>query len=151
MQLATSVLISPILNAQCQCHIYFLFSHNVQARFPGAVEDDDFEPAPETLLSLRKLELLSAEAAKLKQMKVLNCIPQDRLVRLLNILDRHIRDSVRLPLNPEPVSQYIPYIPGDLILLQVTFRHCYMATTTTHFISRFYDSLFDVWYPPLPL
>ena len=70
---------------------------------PGAVDDDEFEPSPETLLSLRKLELLSAEGAKLKQMKVLNCIPQDRLVRLLNILDRHIRDSVQLTLNPEPV------------------------------------------------
>ena len=126
-------------------------SHDVQARFPGAVEDDDFEPAPETLLSLRKLELLSAEAAKVKQMKVLNCIPQDRLVRLLNILDRHIRDSVRLPLNPEPVSLNIPYIPANPILLLVTFRHHYMASATSQFIIKFYNSLFDVWYPPLSL
>ena len=91
-------------------NLHFLtnLTSNFDKLFPqGAVEDDDFEPSPETLLSLRKLELLSAEAAKLKQMKVLNCIPQDRLVRLLNILDRHIRDSVRLPLNPEPVGLQI--------------------------------------------
>eukprot|EP00116_Pleurobrachia_bachei_P007232 sb/3467494/ len=65
-------------------------------------DEEEWEPSPETLLSLRKLELLSAEAAKLKQMKIMNCIPQDRLVRLLNILDRHIRDTIRLSLNPEP-------------------------------------------------
>lgn len=33
-------------------------------------EEDDYEPSPDTLLSLRKLGQLSAEAAKLKAMKV---------------------------------------------------------------------------------
>ena len=82
--------------------------------FPaGAEEEEDCESAPETLLSLRKLELLSAEAAKLKQMRVLNCIPQDRLVRLLNILDRHIRDTIRLYLNPEPVSGFLVKVSSN--------------------------------------
>lgn len=60
---------------------------------------------PEDLLLQRyQLQELCSEAAKLKNLGAMEAIPSDRLVRLLNILEKNIRAAEKMSLVGDPVS-----------------------------------------------
>lgn len=56
------------------------------------------------LLPRYQLQELCAEAAKLKNLGAMEAIPADRLVRLLNILEKNIRAAEKMSLIGDPVS-----------------------------------------------
>ena len=58
---------------------------------------------PEALIPKYQLQELCGEAAKLKNLGAMDAIPADRLVRLLNILEKNIRDGVRVCPLADPV------------------------------------------------
>ncbi|GAB6029016.1 hypothetical protein CHUAL_004804 [Chamberlinius hualienensis] len=58
--------------------------------------DEDAEVPPETLIPKYQLAELCGEAAKLKTLGAMDKIPIERLVRLLTILERNIRDGAKL-------------------------------------------------------
>lgn len=58
--------------------------------------DDDGDVSQEMLISKYQLHDLCSEAAKLKTLGAMESIPTDRLVRLLNILEKNIRDGARV-------------------------------------------------------
>ncbi|XP_072030780.1 nipped-B-like protein A isoform X2 [Amphiura filiformis] len=62
------------------------------------VNDDEEEEQldPDLLVGKSLLSELVSESAKLKSMGVMNKMPHDRLVRLLNILERNIRDGTKI-------------------------------------------------------
>ncbi|KAJ7372540.1 hypothetical protein OS493_019049 [Desmophyllum pertusum] len=60
--------------------------------------EDDKEPNPETLLSRSTVLEFYTEIAKLKSLGVLHKVPSEDLMRLLNIMERHIRDGLHLQL-----------------------------------------------------
>lgn len=63
---------------------------------------------PEELLLPRyQLQELCSEAAKLKNLGAMEAIPADRLVRLLNILEKNIRAAEKMSLVSDPVSNKI--------------------------------------------
>lgn len=51
-----------------------------------------------------QLQDLCGEAAKLKTLGAMESVPPDRLVRLLNILEKNIRDGTRVSPIADPVS-----------------------------------------------
>lgn len=61
------------------------------------------------------MQELCAEAAKLKNLGAMEAIPSDRLVRLLNILEKNIRAAEKMSLLGDPVS--ILYFIGGFYLL----------------------------------
>ncbi|KAL0131860.1 hypothetical protein PUN28_003013 [Cardiocondyla obscurior] len=58
--------------------------------------EDDGEVLPEMLIPKYQLHDLCIEAAKLKSLGAMESIPSDKLVRLLNILEKNIRDGARV-------------------------------------------------------
>jgi len=58
--------------------------------------EDDGDVPPEMLIPKYQLQDLCTEAAKLKTLGAMESIPTDRLVRLLNILEKNIRDGARV-------------------------------------------------------
>lgn len=58
--------------------------------------EDDGDVPPEILIPKYQLHDLCTEAAKLKSLGAMESIPTDRLVRLLNILEKNIRDGARV-------------------------------------------------------
>ncbi|XP_071952064.1 nipped-B-like protein A isoform X2 [Antedon mediterranea] len=62
-------------------------------------DEEDGEWPVDMLINKAQLSELLSESAKLKSMGVTNKMPVDRLVRLLNILERNIRDGARLQPN----------------------------------------------------
>ncbi|XP_011162690.1 nipped-B-like protein B [Solenopsis invicta] len=58
--------------------------------------EDDGEVIPEMLIPKYQLHDLCTEAAKLKTLGAMESIPTDKLVRLLNILEKNIRDGARV-------------------------------------------------------
>ncbi|XP_071508952.1 nipped-B-like protein A [Diadema antillarum] len=68
--------------------------------------DEEEEYAPDSLITKPLLGDIVGEAAKLKSMGVMNQIKVDRLVRLLNILERNIRDGTKL--NPNDQDEENP-------------------------------------------
>ena len=59
-------------------------------------EGDDGNVPQELLIQKHHLQELCTEAAKLKALGAMESIPTDRLVRLLNILEKNIRDGARV-------------------------------------------------------
>ncbi|XP_078657407.1 nipped-B-like protein A isoform X3 [Branchiostoma floridae x Branchiostoma belcheri] len=59
-------------------------------------DDDDDEIPADSLIPKAVLSELCGEAAKLKSMGVMNQVAAERLVRLMNILERNIRDGAKL-------------------------------------------------------
>ncbi|KAJ0013105.1 hypothetical protein NQD34_017439 [Periophthalmus magnuspinnatus] len=57
---------------------------------------DDDEIPQELLLGQLQLSELSSDSAKIKAMGIFNKIPSERLVKVLNILEKNIQDSVKL-------------------------------------------------------
>lgn len=58
--------------------------------------DDNMDVPAEALIPKYQLQELCSEAAKLKNLSAMEAIPADRLVRLLNVLEKNIRDGVRV-------------------------------------------------------
>ncbi|XP_029173318.1 nipped-B-like protein B [Nylanderia fulva] len=58
--------------------------------------EEDGDVPPEILIPKYQLHDLCTEAAKLKTLGAMESIPTDRLVRLLNILEKNIRDGARV-------------------------------------------------------
>ncbi|XP_078036423.1 nipped-B cohesin loading factor isoform X2 [Augochlora pura] len=58
--------------------------------------EDDGDVPPELLIPKYQLHDLCTEAAKLKALGAMESIPSDRLVRLLNILEKNIRDGAKV-------------------------------------------------------
>ncbi|KAF7993051.1 hypothetical protein HCN44_005832 [Aphidius gifuensis] len=58
--------------------------------------DEDGDVPQEMLIPKYQLQDLCREAAKLKSLRAMESIPSDRLVRLLNILEKNIRDGARV-------------------------------------------------------
>ncbi|XP_078354070.1 nipped-B-like protein isoform X1 [Oculina patagonica] len=75
-----------------------LFEFDDECNAPSFHDLDDQEPNPETLLSRSSILEFYTETAKLKSLGVLHKVPSDDLMRLLNIMERHIRDGLHLQL-----------------------------------------------------
>jgi len=58
----------------------------------------------EALIPKYQLQDLYSEAAKLKVLGATQSIPSERLVRLLNILEKNIRDGAKVSPLADPVS-----------------------------------------------
>jgi len=68
------------------------------------VADDDADVPAEAMIPKYQLQDLCSEAAKLKTLGAMESVPPDRLVRLLNILEKNIRDGTRVSPIADPVS-----------------------------------------------
>ena len=69
--------------------------------------DDDQEIPQEAFIPKYQLQELCNEAAKLKLRNSMELVPKGRLVRLLNILEKNIRDGVKIT----PLTQ-VSYLQG---------------------------------------
>ena len=68
--------------------------------------DDDADVPAEAMIPKYQLQDLCSEAAKLKTLGAMESVPPDRLVRLLNILEKNIRDGTRVSPIADPVSYF---------------------------------------------
>ncbi|XP_076382138.1 nipped-B cohesin loading factor isoform X2 [Megalopta genalis] len=69
---------------------------NTEDAAANAEFEDDGDVPPELLIPKYQLHDLCTEAAKLKALGAMESIPSDRLVRLLNILEKNIRDGAKV-------------------------------------------------------
>jgi cohesin loading factor subunit SCC2 len=70
-----------------------------------------------------QLQDLCSEAAKLKTLGAMESVPPDRLVRLLNILEKNIRDGTRVSPIADPVSVLAwGVIPCGLVIKSVEVK-----------------------------
>ncbi|XP_016839309.1 nipped-B-like protein [Nasonia vitripennis] len=58
--------------------------------------DDNGDVPQEFLINDHQLQILCSEAAKLKSQGAMESVPSDKLVRLLNILEKNIRDNAEI-------------------------------------------------------
>ncbi|PIK43250.1 putative nipped-B-like protein [Apostichopus japonicus] len=84
----------------------FANSEEMEVSVEDDDEDDDDECSPDLLISKSLLSELVSEAAKLKSMSVMHQLPKDKLVRLLNILERNIRDGTKLQPDSRKEGKY---------------------------------------------
>jgi hypothetical protein len=68
------------------------------------IADEDADVPGEAMIPKYQLQDLCSEAAKLKTLGAMESVPPDRLVRLLNILEKNIRDGTRVSPIADPVS-----------------------------------------------
>uniref|UniRef100_A0AAR2L9K3 Nipped-B protein n=1 Tax=Pygocentrus nattereri TaxID=42514 RepID=A0AAR2L9K3_PYGNA len=83
---------------------------------------DDDEIPQELLLGKHQLSELSSESAKIKAMGISDRIPTDKLVKLLNILEKNILDGANLStlMSPENEGEDEERLWRDLIMERVT-------------------------------
>ena len=86
-----------------ETNTYQRFSRSLEMVFDNTEDldlntemEDNADVPPEALIPKYQLQELCSEAAKLKNLGAMDSIPADRLVRLLNILEKNIRDGVRV-------------------------------------------------------
>ncbi|XP_063234204.1 nipped-B-like protein isoform X2 [Bacillus rossius redtenbacheri] len=86
-----------------ETNTYLRFNRSIETLFDNTEDldlsielDEDADVPPEALIPKYQLQELCSEAAKLKTLCVMESIPSDRLVRLLNILEKNIRDGTRV-------------------------------------------------------
>lgn len=78
------------------------------------ITDDEADVPAEAMIPKYQLQDLCSEAAKLKTLGAMESVPPDRLVRLLNILEKNIRDGTRVSPIADPVSiVVIPFCPSE--------------------------------------
>ncbi|KAK2556654.1 Nipped-B-like protein B [Acropora cervicornis] len=75
-----------------------LFEFDDECDAPSFHDVDDQEPNPETLLSRSIVTEFYTETAKLKSLRVLHKIPCEDLMRLLTVMERHVRDGLHIQL-----------------------------------------------------
>jgi hypothetical protein len=68
--------------------------------------DEDADVPSEALIPKYQLQDLYSEAAKLKVLGATQSIPCERLVRLLNILEKNIRDGAKVSPLADPVRKF---------------------------------------------
>ncbi|KAJ3605199.1 hypothetical protein NHX12_027249 [Muraenolepis orangiensis] len=61
----------------------------------------DQNVSPELLLDQERLEELSRESAKLKAMGITYKLPTDKLIKILNILEKNIQDGAKVSISPK--------------------------------------------------
>ncbi|XP_027889337.1 nipped-B-like protein A isoform X4 [Xiphophorus couchianus] len=83
---------------------------------------DDDEIPQELLLGKHQLNELGSESAKIKAMSITSKIPSDKLVKLLNILEKNIQDGAKLStlLNHDHDAESEERLWRDLIMERVT-------------------------------
>uniref|UniRef100_A0A3B4BBY1 Nipped-B protein n=1 Tax=Periophthalmus magnuspinnatus TaxID=409849 RepID=A0A3B4BBY1_9GOBI len=83
---------------------------------------DDDEIPQELLLGKHQLNELSSESAKIKAMGITGRIPSDKLVKLLNILEKNIQDGSKLAtlMNHDQDAEDEEKLWRDLIMERVT-------------------------------
>ncbi|XP_016524958.1 nipped-B-like protein A isoform X7 [Poecilia formosa] len=83
---------------------------------------DDDEIPQELLLGKHQLNELGSESAKIKAMGITSKIPSDKLVKLLNILEKNIQDGAKLStlLNHDHDAESEERLWRDLIMERVT-------------------------------
>ncbi|KAM4578136.1 nipped-B-like protein A isoform 4-T4 [Fundulus diaphanus] len=83
---------------------------------------DDDEIPQELLLGKHQLNDLGSESAKIKAMSITSKIPSDKLVKLLNILEKNIQDGSKLStlLNHDHDAENEERLWRDLIMERVT-------------------------------
>ncbi|XP_061672329.1 nipped-B-like protein A isoform X1 [Syngnathoides biaculeatus] len=83
---------------------------------------DDDEIPQELLLGRHQLNDLSSESAKIKAMSITGRIPSDKLVKLLNILEKNIQDGSKLStmINHDHDAEDEERLWRDLIMERVT-------------------------------
>nr|CAD7424434.1 unnamed protein product [Timema monikensis] len=86
-----------------ETNTYLRFNRSIEAIFDNSEDldlnmeqDDDADVPPEALIPKYQLQELCSEAAKLKTLCAMESVPSDRLVSLLNILEKNIRDGTRV-------------------------------------------------------
>ncbi|GLH15037.1 hypothetical protein R5R35_008246 [Gryllus longicercus] len=86
-----------------ETNTYQRFNRSIEAIFDHTEDldlttdmDVDADTPPEALIPKYQLQDICSEAAKLKTLGAMESIPPDRLVRLLNILEKNIRDGTRI-------------------------------------------------------
>ncbi|XP_050460754.1 nipped-B-like protein B [Cataglyphis hispanica] len=85
-----------------ETNTYQRFNSTIETIFENTEEianadfEDDGDVPPEILIPKYQLHDLCTEAAKLKTLGAMESIPTDKLVRLLNILEKNIRDGARV-------------------------------------------------------
>uniref|UniRef100_A0A671YEN7 Nipped-B protein n=1 Tax=Sparus aurata TaxID=8175 RepID=A0A671YEN7_SPAAU len=86
-----------------------------------AAEDDDEIPE-ELLLGKHQLSELGNDSSKIKDMGIFNKLPSSKLVKILNILEKNIQDSVKLStlMNHDDDSMEEERLWRDLIMERVT-------------------------------
>ncbi|XP_016898437.1 nipped-B-like protein A isoform X3 [Cynoglossus semilaevis] len=87
-----------------------------------AMAGDDDEIPQELLLGKHQLNELGSESAKIKAMGISNRIPSDKLVKLLNILEKNIQDGAKLStlMNHDHDAEDEERLWRDLIMERVT-------------------------------
>ncbi|KAF4533148.1 hypothetical protein B566_EDAN001690 [Ephemera danica] len=86
-----------------ETNTYQRFNRSVEMIFDNTEDldlnaelDEDADAPPEALIPKYQLQDLCGEAAKLKVLGATESIPPERLVRLLNILEKNIRDGAKV-------------------------------------------------------
>lgn len=86
-----------------ETNMYQRFNSTIETIFENTEDaianpemEDDGDVPPEMLIPKYQLHDLCTEAAKLKTLGAMESIPTDKLVRLLNILEKNIRDGARV-------------------------------------------------------
>ncbi|KAF7200406.1 nipped-B-like protein A isoform X3 [Nothobranchius furzeri] len=87
-----------------------------------AMAADDDEIPQELLLGKHQLNELGSESAKIKAMNITSRIPSDKLVKLLNILEKNIQDGSKLTtmMNHDQDAEDEERLWRDLIMERVT-------------------------------
>lgn len=87
-----------------------------------AMAADDDEIPQELLLGKHQLNELGSESAKIKAMGISSRIPSDKLVKLLNILEKNIQDGAKLStmMNHDQDAEDEERLWRDLIMERVT-------------------------------
>ncbi|KAM8886564.1 nipped-B-like protein A isoform 2-T4 [Spinachia spinachia] len=90
--------------------------------FTAMAAADDDEIPQEFLLGKHQLSELGSESAKIKAMGISSRIPSDKLVKLLNILEKNIQDGSKLStmMSHEPDAEDEEKLWRDLIMERVT-------------------------------
>ncbi|XP_070563594.1 nipped-B-like protein A [Ptychodera flava] len=99
-----------------------VFENSEEMDLTVEIDEEDGECSPDLLISKALLLELSSQAAKLKSMGVMSKIPPEKLVRLLNILERNIRDGCRLQptMNQDDEDKHEQKLWRELTMERVT-------------------------------
>uniref|UniRef100_A0A8C7X5K8 Nipped-B protein n=1 Tax=Oryzias sinensis TaxID=183150 RepID=A0A8C7X5K8_9TELE len=88
----------------------------------NGTDDDDDEIPPEFLLGKQQLSELSSDSNKIKMMGIFNKFSSSKMVKILNILEKNIQDSVKLStlMSQDNESMDEERLWRDLIMERVT-------------------------------
>lgn len=102
----------------------------------------------EMLLARYQLQDLCDEAAKLKTLGAMEAIPSERLVRLLNVLEKNIRAAEKMSLISDPVSIFLLFYtapPRKLPLYFIYFRTCNYFAIKIYMNKIFFMGRYQCW------